>query len=73
VSVGRTGGLQQICKLGFVSSILLIFCGFGRTRLSSNFGGFVLAGRASFSLGISKFNKVTEQKFCVSCALMIHL
>jgi hypothetical protein len=72
-SAGRTGGLQQICKLGFVPSILLIFCGFGRTRLSSDFGEFVLVGRVGFSLRISEIDKVTEHKFCVSYVLMIHL
>jgi hypothetical protein len=38
-----------------------------------NFGEFVLARRAGFALRISEIDKVTEQKICVSCVLMIHL
>jgi len=34
--------------------------GYWRTRLSSYFGGFVLVGRAVFSLRISKVNRVTK-------------
>jgi hypothetical protein len=59
---------------GFVEVWFSDFSGYWRTRLSSSdFGGFVLAGRAGFSLRISEIDKVTEQKFCVSCVLMIHL
>jgi hypothetical protein len=67
------GYLQQICKLRFLPSILLIFCGFGRTRLSSNFGEFVLVGRVGFSLRISEIDKVTEHNCFVSYVLMIHI
>jgi hypothetical protein len=39
-----------------------------RTRLSSDFGGFVLAGRVGFSLKISEIDKVTKHKFlCLIC------
>jgi hypothetical protein len=72
-STCHTGGLLQICKLGFVPSILMIFYGFGRTNLSSNFGEFVLAERVSFSLIIYEIDKVTEHRIFVSYVLMIQL
>jgi hypothetical protein len=51
----------------------MIFHGFGRTRLSSHFGEFLLVGRASFSLRIFEIDKIIEQKLCVSYVLMIDL
>jgi hypothetical protein len=65
--VGR-GNFQGFVEVWF-SDILCYW----RTRLSSDFGEIVLAGRVGFSLKISKFDKVTKHKFCVSCVLMIHL
>jgi hypothetical protein len=53
----------------WVSDILYYW----RTRLSSDFGETVLAGGVGFALRISEIDKVTKQKFCVSCVLMIHL
>jgi hypothetical protein len=38
-----------------------------RTRLSSDFGDIVLAGRVGFALRISDDNKITELKLCHMC------
>jgi hypothetical protein len=59
---------RDLLRFGF-----LIFSGYWRTRLSSDFGEFVLAGRAGFSLRISEIDKSYRTKICVSCVLMIHL
>jgi hypothetical protein len=59
---------RDLLRFGFP-----IFSGFWRTRLSSDFGEIVLAGRVGFALKISEINKVTKHKFCVSCVLMVHL
>jgi hypothetical protein len=62
---------------GFVEVLFSnIFC-YWRKRLSSYFGGFVLARRAGFSLRIYEINKVTEHKFvshiCVDDSSLIFL
>jgi hypothetical protein len=59
----------------FRDLLRFVFCffGFERARLSSDFGEIVLAFRVGFSLGISEFDKVIEQKYCVSCVLITHL
>jgi hypothetical protein len=51
----------------------MIFFGFGRSRLFSNFGEFVWAERVGFSLRIYEFDNITKHKICVSCVFMIHL
>jgi hypothetical protein len=58
---------------GFVEVWFFGFFYYWRTRLSSDFGVIVTVGRASFFLIISEIDKVREQKFYVSCLLMIHL
>jgi hypothetical protein len=67
-SAGCTGGLQQICGQresfqGFAKVWFSDFSGYWRTWFSSDFGEIVLAGRASFSLRIYEFDKVTKHKF----------
>jgi hypothetical protein len=67
-SASRTSSLQQICGQRKFPGILLrfdllIFCVIGKTRLSSDLGGFVLVGRVGFALKIYEFDKVTEQEF----------
>jgi hypothetical protein len=48
-----------------------------RTRLSSDFSGFILVGRVGFDLIIYEINKVTEHKFvshiCVDDSSLIFL
>jgi hypothetical protein len=45
-----------------------------RTGFVLIFGDFcTVVERVGFSLKIFEFDKVTEQKFCVSYVLMIHL
>jgi hypothetical protein len=62
---------------GFVEVWFSDLYGYWRTRLSSDFGGFVLVGRVGFSLKISEINKVTKHKFvshiCVDDSSMILL
>jgi hypothetical protein len=62
---------------GFVEVWFSDLYGYWRTRLSSDFGGFVLVGRVGFSLRISEINKVTEHKFvshiCVDDSSLILL
>ena len=55
--------VDRINFQGFVEDWFFNFSGYWRTRLSSNFGEIVLAGRAGFALRISEIDKVIEQKF----------
>jgi hypothetical protein len=67
MSIGCIGGLQHICGKrkfqGFVEVWFSDFYGYWRTRLSSNFGEFVLAGRVGFALIISEIKRLQNIKF----------